>query len=110
MIITNEPSARDITPDGIASARPALAAPPDHPLARSLDEIEQRTAADTDQAARLEERLDLLGRPAAEERQPIADRRIFGAGTGVLSRLHQKAGGELAVDDNQAPAPQAHAH
>src|ERR1700737_2634700 len=110
MIITNEPSARDITPDDIASARPALAALLDHPLGLSLDEIEQRIAADTDQAARLEERLDLLARPAAEERQPIADRRIFGTGTGILSRLHQKAGVELAVDDNQAPARPQHAN
>src|SRR6266436_5711988 len=103
-------SARQVAPDDVASARPALAALLDHPLRLGLDKIEQRIAVDADQAARLEQCFDLLRRPAAEERQPIADRRIFGTGTGILRRLHQKPGVELAIDDDETPARPQHAN
>src|SRR5215472_1571424 len=96
-------SARDVAPDDIALARLPLTALFDHPLSLGLDQIEHRVAADLDQATGLEQRFDLLARAAAEKRQPVAYRRIFGAGPSILRRLYQKAGIELAVDDDEPP-------
>ena len=80
----------------------------DHPLSLGLDQIEHRVAANTDQAMSLEQRFDLLARAAAEKRQPIAYRRIFGARPGILRRLYQKAWIELTVDDDEPPARPQH--
>src|SRR5262249_5308634 len=94
-------SARHVAPDEIALARLPLTAFYDHPLSLGLDQIEHRVAADADESSSLEQRFDLRARAAAEKRQPVADRRIFGAGPGILRRLYQKAWIELAVDHDE---------
>jgi hypothetical protein len=73
-----------VAPDDIALAGLSLTAFFDHPLRLGLDQVEHRVAADTDEATSLEQRFDLLARAAAEKWQPVADRRIFGAGPGIL--------------------------
>src|SRR5215472_15605493 len=101
-------SARDVAPHYIALSRLPLTTLFDHPLSLGLDQIEHRVAANTDQAMSLEQRFDLLARAAAEKRQPIAYRRIFGARPGILRRLYQKAWIELTVDDDEPPARPQH--
>jgi hypothetical protein len=56
-------------------------------LSLRLDQIGHRIAPDIDETAGLEQRFDLCLRAAIEERQPIADRLVFGAAAGAFRRL-----------------------
>ena len=48
-----------------------------------------------------QQRLDLLARPAAEKRQPIADRGIFGAGAGVFLATGLSTGDAVAAVEHR---------
>src|SRR5262249_45282033 len=101
---------RHIAPDDVAHSGLPLAALLYHSLRLGLDEIEQGIAAHLDEAMRPEQRLDPFARPAAEERQAVADPSILRAPAGILRRLNQETRVELAVDDDQASAWTQHAN
>ena len=58
---------------------------------------------------RAEQSLDLLAGAAAHEGQPVADRGVLVAGSGILVVMDRKGGVELPVDDGQPPARPQHA-
>src|SRR5207249_10195619 len=97
-------SARDVAPDDVAPVRAPLEAFIDHALRLRRDEIGQRIAAHAHQAVRREKLLDLLPRAPAQERQLIADRPVLLASPSAARRRHRRAGVELAVDHDEAPA------
>jgi hypothetical protein len=99
----SQQSARDVAPDDVAPARPPLPPFLDHALFLSRHEIEQGIAAHVHEAMRLQQRLDVLPRPAAEEGQLVADRRVLLARAGILRRRWRGASIELPVHDDQAP-------
>ena len=80
-----------------------------HPLHMRRHEVLQRVAGDIRQAPRPQQRFDLLARPPAIERQPVADRRVFRAGAGVLALRRRRGVIVLrAVDDGEPPARPQH--
>jgi hypothetical protein len=79
------------------------------PLFRG-DEIEKRIAGDVDEAMHREQLFDLLARPAADKREPVADRGVFGAPAGVVERFRRGADIGMAVDDDEPPARPQHAN
>jgi hypothetical protein len=83
--------------------RPLLAPFVDHPLRLRCHEIEQGIATHIHEATRPEQRFDLLSRPAAEERELVADRRVLRARAGTPRRWRGSRV-ELTVQDDQAPS------
>src|SRR5204862_4367747 len=75
-------SAPDIAPDDVAPVRARFPPFLDHPLRLSRDQIEERVAVHVHEAVRPQQRFDLLARPAPQERELIADRRILRARPG----------------------------
>src|SRR5262249_52377400 len=80
------PGSAAIAPNDVAPA--CLPLPPllDHALFLGRHEIVQGIATHVREAMLPEQRLDFLPRPAFEEWQPVADRRVLRAHAGILPR------------------------
>ena len=89
-------SACDVAPNDVAPAPDRLPAFLDHQSFLGGDEIVQRIAPHADEAAGLQQRLDLLARPAREEWKLIADRGVLRTRAGIF-RGRGHGGGELTV-------------
>jgi hypothetical protein len=96
-------SARDVAPDDVAPAWTPLPPFLDHALLLGRHEIEHGVAAHAHETMRRQQRLDLLPRPAPQERELITDRRVLRARAGILRRWGRGAGVELSVHDDEAP-------
>lgn len=103
-------SARDVAPDDVAPVRAPLASLVHHPLRLRRHQVEQRVAAHGHEAVRPQQRLDLRLGPAAQERELIADARVFLARAGTPRRRWSGTGVEPAVHDDQASAGPENAH
>src|SRR5437879_13267833 len=84
--------------------RAALAPFVDHALLLGRDEIQQGIAGDAHQAARCQQRCDLLAGAAAEKGQLVADRRVLRAGASAAGWRWYSASVELPDDDHRPSA------